>query len=462
MRKVLFALSAAVMLASVPVSVHAQNSTPAVLPHTSPTNAIPFNDFFVDKTLRLDIYQVGDAKEELITLDNIFEEPLWSESPLNLLPPFQACHYAVEVYDKESNKLIFQHAFDGLFGEYKTTTPAMNGIKRTFPRCVRIPEPKKPVQVVIKARDKKLELQPIWKLEVDPADYHIIRENIDKGDWTFEQQKSGDPHDKVDLAFLAEGYTAADKDKFKADVAKFADALFSYEPYKSNKDKFNIYGVFRTSAERGMDEPRQKHYKSTALGASYNTFDTDRYLTIQDDQAIFRMASQVPHDSVVVLVNTTRYGGGGITMDVCISSTDNTTSPRIFVHEFGHSFAALADEYTGDVAYNDMYPEGIEPLECNITRMLNPADLKWKQFLTPGVALPTPAPARGTRGAGRGTGGVAATAPATAPAGGASTAYTADGKPVVGAFEGGGYLVKGMYRPQFNCIMGTALREHEH
>jgi hypothetical protein len=428
----------------------ARGQEAVALPRTLPTGAVAFDDYFVNKALRLDIYEVGDAKEETITLDNIYEEPVWSESPLNLLPPFQACHYAVEVYDKASGKLIFQHAFDGLFGEYKTTTPAINGEKRVFPRCVRIPEPKKPVEVVIKARDKKLELQPVWKLDVDPTDYHIVRETTNRGDWTFEHVKSGDPHDKVDLAFLAEGYTAEDKEKFRADVAKFSDALFTYEPYKSNRDKFNIYGVFRASAERGMDEPRQGRYKSTALGASYNTFDTDRYLTVQDDMAIFRMAAPVPHDTVVVLVNTNRYGGGGITMDVCISSTDNATSPRIFVHEFGHSFAALADEYTGDVAYNDMYPEGIEPLEINISRMLDKDHLKWKPFLTPGVALPTPAPPR----AGRGRQGVADTAPAR---GEASSAYTADGKAIVGAFEGAGYMVKGMYRPQFNCIMGSAL-----
>lgn len=426
----------------------------SAIARTAATAAVAFDEYFVDKALRFDIFQVGDAKEELITLENIYEEPRWPESPLNLLPPFQACRYAIEVYDKATNKLIFQHGFDGLFGEYKTTDPAIQGVKKVFPRSVRIPEPKKPVQVVISARDKKLVLQPVWKMEVDPTDYHIVREKADKGDFVFDHVASGDPHDTVDLAFLAEGYTAGEREKFQADVAKFANALFSYEPYKSNKERFNIRGVFRASAEAGMDEPRQGRYRSTALGASYNTFDTDRYLTVQDNHAIFRMASQVPHDSVVVLVNTARYGGGGITMDYCIASADNETSPRIFVHEFGHSFAALADEYTGGVAYNDMFPEGVEPLEVNITRMLDPQKIKWKQFLTPGVALPTPAPPRGSRGSGAGRGGVAQTAPATR---GATSAYTAEGKPIVGAFEGGGYLTQGMYRPQFNCIMGTAL-----
>ena len=412
-------------------SLSAQNApaaTPApatAAPAAAATGPVKFDDFFVDKALRLDVYQVGDAKEETIALENIYEEPIWPENPKALIPPFEACHYEIKVFDAASNRLIFAHDFDGLFGEYQTTTPAINGIKRVFPRSIRFPEPKNKVHVVIERRDKKLVLQPLFKLDVDPSDYHIVRESVDRGDWTFQQQKMGDPHDKVDLAFLAEGYTAAEKDKFKADVEKFSNALFSFEPYKENRDRFNIYGVFRASPEAGMDQPRQHSYKATALGASYNTFDTDRYLTIQDDMAIYRMAAQVPHDTIVVLVNTPRYGGGGITMDVCVTSTDNVTSPRIFVHEFGHSFAALADEYVGDVAYNDMYPVGIEPLEVNITRMLDPQNIKWKQFLTPGVALPTQPAGRGVA------------------------------TKVVGAFEGAGYLAKGMYRPQQYCIMGN-------
>ncbi|HVT82387.1 MAG TPA: M64 family metallopeptidase, partial [Phycisphaerae bacterium] len=350
-------------------------------------------------------------------------------NPRNIICPFDACHYDIKVYDQASGKLIYVQPFDTLFAEYRTTEPALKGV---YNRSLRFPEPKAPVKFVIENRDKKLALHELFSVNIDPKDLHIVRESITVGgDETFEIVKSGDPHDKVDLAFLAEGYTAEDKEKFKADVKKMSDAIFTYDPYSKNKDRFNIYGVFRASAERGMDEPVQRRYKSTALGASYNTFDTDRYLTIPDDRAVYRMAAQVPFDAVVVLVNTNRYGGGGITMDMCVSSVDNATSGRIFVHEFGHSFAALADEYTGDVAYNDMFPEGIEPLECNITRLLDKDHIKWKQFLTPGIQIPTPPVARG--------------------------AQLPNPQPV-GAYEGAGYLVKGMYRPQMNCIMGTALQ----
>ncbi len=405
-------------------------ATAAAPPATAPAGPVNFDDYFINKALRVEVYQIGDAKEEFVTLDKIYEEPIWPENPRNIICPFDACRYDVKVYDLATNKLIFVQPFDGLFGEYRTTDPAIKGIKGVYTRSLRFPEPKNAVRFVIENRDKKLQLHELFSVEIRPGDYHIVRETVNMGDETFVQQKMGDPHDKVDLAFLSEGYTAEDKDKFKNDVKKMSDAIFSYEPYKSNKDRFNIYGVFRASAERGMDQPRQNSYKSTALGATYNTFDTDRYLTISDDRAVYRMAAQVPFDTVVVLVNTNRYGGGGLTMDMCVTSVDNATSPRIFVHEFGHSFAALADEYVGDVAYNDMYPAGVEPNECNITRLLDKDNIKWKQFVTPGIALPTPPAPRGTQ------------LPNPQP---------------VGAYEGAGYLAKGMYRPQMNCIMGNAL-----
>jgi hypothetical protein len=437
------AASAGLLALGGAITLLAQTAPPQAAAPAVPGMPIPvnFDDWFVDKALRIEIYQIGDAKEEYVVLDKIYEEPLWPENPRHLICPFDACHYDMRAYDLATEKLIFSHPFDSLFAEYRTTEPAIKGQKGVYARSLRMPMPKQPVKFVIENRDKKLQLKELFSVEIDPTDFHIVRQTVNQGDITFEHQKTGNPHDKVDLAFLSEGYAAEDQEKFKNDVKKMTDALFSYEPFKNNKDRFNIYGVFRASAERGMDEPRQNRYKSTALNATYNTFDTDRYLTIPDSSAVHRMAAQVPFDSVVVLVNTSRYGGGGISMDMCVSSVDHNTSPRIFVHEFGHSFAALADEYTGDAAYAEMHPEGIEPLECNITRLLDRDNIKWKQFLTPGVQIPTPPAARGGRGDRE-----AETGPAGAPA-----------QQVVGAFEGAGYMTRGMYRPQQNCIMGTAL-----
>lgn len=351
---------------------------------------VPFDDYFVDKAMRLDIYHVGDAKDEIVTIDHLCQEGIWPESRTHLIDPFNYGRYAVKVYDLASNRLIFSHGFDSMFGEYKTTTPALNGVKRVFERSVRIPYPKRPVLVVIETRDKKNILHPLFNETIDPADYHIIQEATAAGDFIYEAQKSGDPHGKVDVVFIAEGYTPEDKNKFKADVDRFTGYLFSYEPYKSARGKFNVSGVFRPSPEGAMDEPRQRIFKKTILNASFNAFDLDRYMLIENDHRLHEIAAQVPYDVIVVLVNSKRYGGGSIGLDYCVTTVDHASSRQVFVHELGHSFAGLADEYyTSDVAYNDFFPKGIEPLEPNITALLDPANVKWKDLLSPGIGVPT-------------------------------------------------------------------------
>jgi hypothetical protein len=333
---------------------------------------------------------IGDAKDESITLDHIYQEGLWPESKSHLLDPFNNGRYALEVYDVGSNRLIYSRGFDCMLGEYKTTTPALNGSKRTFRRSLRLPYPKHPVLLVIGGRDKKNLLHPIYSETIDPADYHIIRETTAGGDFIYEAMKNGDPASQVDLVFLAEGYMSEDKDKFRADVDRFVGYLFDIEPYKSAKDKFNVFGIMRPSPERSMDEPRQGVFKKTVLNASFNAFDLDRYMLIEEGHRLREMAAQVPYDTIVVLVNSRRYGGGGIYNDYCATTVDNAGSRGVFIHEFGHSFAGLADEYyASDVSYNDFYPKGVEPLEPNITALLDPERVKWKDLLSPGLSIPT-------------------------------------------------------------------------
>ena len=287
---------------------------------------------------------------------------------------------------------------------------------------MRCPFPKKPIRVAIERRDAKNDLAAVFETTIDPADYHIRRETIPPQDQTFDLQNTGPPAERVDVVFLAEGYTSDEFEQFRADVQRMTEFMFSQAPYKDLNDRFNIRGVFRPSAEQGTDEPRQRSFRSTVLNSTYNIFETDRYLLLEDNHAMHRMAAQVPYDTIVVLVNTQRYGGGSICLDYCTSSVDHVTSPLVFLHEFGHSFAYLADEYIGNVAYSELYPEGIEPTEPNITREIHRDRIKWKSHLTPDVALPTP--------------------------------DLQESKRLVGAFEGGGYLSKGMYRPEQSCWMG--------
>jgi hypothetical protein len=362
-----------------------------ILPALASAQAPPaFDAYFVDKVLRIDLYQSGDAKDESVTIHQITEEGPWPESTTGLIPPFDYGRYVYRLYDAASNRLIFSRGFDTMFAEYKTTSPALAGTARVFERSVRIPLPKRPVLFVVEMRDKRNLLHPIFDRIVDPADYHIVREATAQGDWVYEARIAGDPHGKVDFVFLAEGYTAEDKDKFKADVDRMAAFLFTVEPYKTMQDRFNIRAVFRPSPERGMDEPRQQIYRKTVLDASFNAFDLDRYMLIEKDHRMHEIAGEVPYDAIVVLVNSKRYGGGSICLDYCVTTVDHPRSPEVFVHELGHSFAGLADEYyQSEVSYNDFYPKGVEPLEPNITALLDPANVKWKDLLSPGIAVPT-------------------------------------------------------------------------
>jgi IgA Peptidase M64/Peptidase M64 N-terminus len=442
----------------------------------------PFDEYFLDKALRVDFFQSGDAKSETLTIHRIAEEPLWPESKAGLVPPFDYGRYVLRIYDAASNRLIFSRGFDTMFAEYKTTSPALAGTVRVFERSLRIPLPKRPVLLVVEQRDKRTLLHPVFTQMIDPADYHILREKPAASDWTYEVRVAGDPHDKVDFVFLAEGYTAADRDKFKADVDRMTAALFAVEPYKSMQDSFNVRAVFRPSAERGMDEPRQRAYKKTVLNASFNAFDLDRYMLIEEDHLMHEMAAQVPYDVLAVLVNSARYGGGSIGLDYCVTTVDHPASPQVFVHELGHSFAYLADEYyQSEVSYNDFYPKGVEPLEPNITALLDPAHVKWQDLLSPGIGVPTEYGkdrVEALQGELRENRAARAKALEEAKKKAASAtevrnleakykaAEDALGKRIaairaeyapledkVGVFEGAGYASKGLYRSMIYCIM---------
>jgi hypothetical protein len=442
----------------------------------------PFDEYFLDKALRVDLYQAGDAKDESVSVHQVYEEGLWPESKSGLLPSFEYGRYVYKLYDVASNRLIFARGFDTMFAEYKTTSPALAGTARVFERSVRMPLPKRPALFVVEKRDKRHLLLPLFSQVLDPADYHIIREKPASGDWIYEAQVTGDPHDKVDFVFVAEGYIAEDKDKFKADVDRMTAFLFTVEPYKGMKSRFNIRAVFRASAERGMDEPRQRSYKKTMLNASFNAFDLDRYMLIEDDYRMHEIAGQVPYDAIIVLVNSKRYGGGSISFDYCVTTVDHPRSPEVFVHELGHSFAGLADEYyQSEVSYNDFYPAGVEPLEPNITALLDPANVKWKDLLSPGIGVPTEygkergealqAELRENRAARGKAAEAAKKRGATAKelkgiedkSAAAEAALVAKLQAVrkeyaslddkVGVFEGAGYASKGLYRSQVYCIM---------
>ncbi len=442
---------------------------------------VAFDDFFANKTLRIDYYHVGDSDDELITLDHMYRQGIWAGNPLHLIDPLGYGRYSVSVYDSASDQLIYSKGYDSYFGEYKTTGPAKDGIRRTFHETVLVPFPLKPVRVVIEVRNKRNEFEKLASFNVDPADYHINTESPVRGDEIIEALNNGDPHEKVDIVIVGDGYTASEREKFRKDLRRYTDIFFSMEPYKSLKKRFNIYGIFSPSPQSGVDEPRQGSYKKTLLGSSFNSLDSDRYLLVEDNKTLRDIAAQVPYDVMMIMVNSKRYGGGGFYGYYSTFTSDGGWNEYVFHHEFGHTFGGLADEYyTTDVAYEDFYPEGVEPFEPNITRMSDPDNLKWKDLLTPGLPVPTEwgQQTYDSLGAARETlgkdhdeqvtelkaEGVSADSLAKV-----EKRFRASMKELndrilsfmqnhplrgkVGAFEGGGYLPKGIYRPTVNSLM---------
>lgn len=349
-----------------------------------------FDDQFLDATMRIDYYHTGDAEEEIVTLDRIYRQGIWAGNPARPIDGGVHGRYFIRVEDVATNRLIYSRGFDSVFGEYKTTAPAVAGVKRTYHETALIPWPRRPVRFILTKRDERNVHHPFFVQRIDPSATDIVREAPD-GDKVFEIFRTGHPHKKVDIAFLGEGYTASEEAKFEKDVRRFGHELFQIEPFKSHRERFNIYGVFRPSAESGPDEPRKGVYRNTAINSTFNTFGVERYLLTEDNKSMRDMAANVPYDFIVVVVNCPRYGGGGIYRSFALFSTDSGDwEYHVFFHEFGHSLAGLADEYYGaDVAYNKFFPTGVEPTEPNITALLDRDEVKWKPLLTAGVSVPT-------------------------------------------------------------------------
>jgi hypothetical protein len=289
------------------------------------------------------------------------------------------------------------------------------------------PFPKARVKFVLSIRGRDGRITNLYETEIDPANYFITREKPDSSPAT-RIYGSGDPHTSLDIVFLAEGYTKGEMDKFRGDVKRFADILSRESPFDKYADRINIWAVESASQESGTDVPGEGIYVSTALNSSYYTFDVDRYLTTQDIGRVNDYAAAAPHDQIVVLINSSRYGGGGVYNYYTAVTSDHKFSPQVFTHEFGHGFAGLADEYfNSEVAYEDFYPLDVEPWEPNITTRVN-FESKWKDLIARSVPVPTPNEKR----------------------------YIG----VTGLFEGGGYSAKGIYRPSYDCRMKSNQAEY--
>ena len=350
-----------------------------------------FDRSFVDATLRVDYLHGGDAAEEFIILDRLHRQGTWAGSRAHRVDPFEVGRTLVEVRDPASGALLFSRRLDSYFGEYRTTSEAAKGVKRAYHATVLVPFPKARAKLVLKVRQKDRSHKTLLEAEVVPAAPTISLEPPRKDAKVIDVHVSGDPHARVDVAIVAEGYTVDDEAKLRADLKRFAGVFFSQEPFASARDRFNLRGVWAPSRDRGCDEPSRGSWRETSVGASFDALGSERYLLTEDNKALRDIAAAAPYDVLYIMVNTSRYGGGGIYNLYCTFTADNQWSPYVFLHEFGHHFAALADEYyTSSVAYNDFFPRGVEPIEPNVTALLDPSNIKWKSLVTPDTPVPTP------------------------------------------------------------------------
>jgi len=343
------------------------------------------------RTMRVDYFHTGDASEEAYSLDRIVLEPLpWPGNPRQPLDGTNLGKYFFEVIDRSSNRVIYSRGFASVYGEWETTGEAKS-LRRTFSESLRFPAPEAPVQIVLKKRDPRNAFREVWSLVVDPKDPFIDSSKPESPGPLLEIQKSGEPADKVDFLILGDGYTAAERGKFEKDARHLTDMLFAVSPFKERRSDFNVWALCPPTEESDISRPSSGVHRRSRVGATYDAFGVERYILTFENRTFRDVASFAPYEYVEVLTNSRRYGGGGIFNLYGTVAADSLWAPYVFVHEFGHHFAGLADEYfTSAVAYGAAPAERVEPWEPNATAMHDPKNLKWKDLVSPGTPLPTP------------------------------------------------------------------------
>ncbi len=380
-----------------------------------------FSNYFYPKTLRFDYYHCGDRDSESIYFDELIEEPHWAGNPNNCVESTSWGEQQVRLYDTASGELIYSKGYCTLFSEWQTTAEATQ-ISRSYSESLVMPFPKAAVRLEIHSRDKKNRWTKIYEQNIDPAS-HWIRTAQPQRE-SFDVVSSGAPAQKIDIVLLAEGYTESQREKFYNDCEVFARELLKYEPYKSRSKDFNIRGVWSPSKDSGASLPAEHIWRNTALASHYYTFDSERYLIVDDLQRVRDEAAAVPYDLIYILVDAKKYGGGGIYNFYGISAAgDPSFAGKVYVHEFGHLFAGLADEYAYASDDEEFYDKRVEPWEANLTTLVDFDSKPWRSMIPEGVAIPTE--------------------------------VCDENSSTVGVYEGAGYQAKGLYRPWINCLMRT-------
>lgn len=393
-------------------------------------------------------------------------ESAWAGSKTNLIDDMHLGLYRFEVVDAESNKLIYAYPFASIFGEWQTTGEAVEGVWRAFHESQKFPEPKQPFRLVLKKRNPDGSYNTIYNAEHDLASRFVNRSLIANNNKVWKIFNNGLPENKVDILILGDGYRKEDVKQFKKDAKHLVGVMFNTEPFKSRKSDFNVWAINVFSEDIGISNPRNNIWKKSSLDLRFNSFNSDRYVLTFANKNLREIVAQTPYDAIMIIFNDQKYGGGGIYNLYSTVSAHSRDADLIFVHEFGHSFASLADEYyTSNVAYQVSQPE-FEPNEPNVTALFDPENLKWKHLIDEDTPIPTP----WGQDAYDSIAVVYQQNRREMIESGASIVEMDNlskkfkqstnsmlksqkyyGK--VGAFEGGRYLAKGLYRPEIECIM---------
>lgn len=361
-----------------------------VLSRTGSYRPTGFDHVFLNKTMRVDYYHTGNVDTEIISLDRVISDGGWAGSLSRLIDDTNLGKYLFEVFDAATGEMLYSRGFASIYGEWETTAEARTTY-RTFHESLRFPWPHAPVRIVLKKRNNLNEFVEFAAFEIDPearsvnpADLAPIGEA-----WTIFE--NGPPEEKVDLVLLGEGYTEEEIPKFHDDARRLIEALFSYEPFKSRRSDFNVRAIDLPAAESGVSRPHAGKYRRNPVSTQYSIFDSERYALTMDNRAMRDVLSAVPYEFVSILINEKQYGGGGIFNLQATAAVGSEFSDYIFVHEFGHHFAGLGDEYyTSPVAYETGAVEHIEPWEPNVTALHDPENLKWRDLVDRETPLPTP------------------------------------------------------------------------
>ncbi len=428
-------------------------------------SAQQFDEFFDGRTLRLDYVFAGNHDAQQIYLEQMYVTPQWAGRKSRLADVPLKGNGQIQVKDHATGQTLFVHTFSTLFQEWLATEEATK-VSKAFATSYNVPMPKQPVDITVSLLDFHGKVVTNLTHTVDPADI-LIRQIGDNGIpyhyvWkgkTVETQNLTSPDQPgkrnymptegpldgepditgcIDLAIVAEGYTRAQMGKFYSDCQRVVDALFAHEPFTSMKDRFNVVAVAAESLTSGPSVPHLGRWSNTPVGTHYDTFYSDRYLMTQDIHRLYDVLSGVPFEHIIVLVNSDTYGGGGIYNQITVTTSDHPTFHQVLVHEFGHAYAGLGDEYFYDDAYESMYPADTEPWEPNLTTLVD-FQSKWADMLPKGTAIPTPPDPK---------------VPNYRKITNEKEQRLLDAATQrVGVFEGGGYQSKGVYRPAQECRM---------